>query len=138
MQHEPNTRTIIHYGREETHGPITEIRIGAGYRGSHPTGNWRRNPDLGGGTLYDMGVYPINAMRYSSGKEAVAVRGRQWSERLELYAFVDEFSGFEVEFPEELYSGLKLLYRLSYPRLGPSHFSTSFTGIPFREAYSST
>ena len=99
MQHEPNTRTIIRYGREETYGPITEIRTGAGYRGSHPAGNWRRNPDLGGGALYDMGVYPINAMRYSSGMEAVAVRGRQWSERQELYAFVDEFSEFEVEFP---------------------------------------
>lgn len=99
MQHEPNTREIIRYGREQIYGAVTEVRTGAGYRGSHPTGNWRRNPDLGGGALYDMGVYPVNATRYATSMEGISVKGRQWSERKDIYAFVDEFTEFEIQFP---------------------------------------
>lgn len=99
MQHEPNTQTIIRYGEEETYGAVTEVRTGAGYNGSHPVGDWRRNPDLGGGALYDMGVYPINAARYATGLEPVAVSGVQRSDRTDLYAHVDETTEFELEFP---------------------------------------
>jgi len=105
MQHEPNTQTIIKYGEEKTYGAVTEIRSGAGYRGSYPDPtNWRVRAEMGGGALYDMGVYPINASRYSSGLEPVAVRGRQWSEREEMYSEVDEFTKFEMRFPGDLRS----------------------------------
>jgi len=99
MQHEPNTQTIIRYGREHTYGTISEIKTGAGYRGSHPEGYWRRKADLGGGALYDMGVYPINAARYATSMEPVAVKGRQWSERKDMFSEVDEFTEFELVFP---------------------------------------
>ena len=100
VQHEPNTRTIIQFGRDETYGPITEVRTGAGYSGAHPDPeDWRRNAELGGGALYDMGVYPINAARFSTGMEPIAVRGEQWSDRDEMYSDVDEFTEFEMEFP---------------------------------------
>lgn len=101
MQHEPNTRTIIAYGQEETYGAVRAVQTGAGYDGAHPDPeDWRRIAHLGGGALYDMGVYPINAARYATGMEPVAVRGRQWSEREEMYGEVDEFTEFELEFPE--------------------------------------
>lgn len=100
VQHEPNTQTVIRFGREETYGPITEVRTGAGYSGAHSDPeDWRRNPELGGGALYDMGVYPINAARFSTGMEPIAVRGEQWSDRDEMYSDVDEFTEFEMEFP---------------------------------------
>jgi glucose-fructose oxidoreductase len=100
MQHEPNTQTIIRYGREETYGAVTAVQTGAGYNGAHPDpDNWRRIAHLGGGALYDMGVYPINAARYATGMEPIAVRGRQWSEREQMYSEVDEFTEFELEFP---------------------------------------
>ena len=100
MQHEPNTQTIIRYGREETFGAVTAVQTGAGYSGSHPDpDNWRRIGKLGGGALYDMGVYPINAARYATGMEPIAVKGKQWSERAFMYSEVDEFSEFELEFP---------------------------------------
>jgi predicted dehydrogenase len=100
MQHEPNTQTIIRYGREETYGAVTGVETGAGYSGAHrDPDNWRRIGRLGGGALYDMGVYPINAARYSTSMEPIAVSGRQWSEREEMYSDVDEFTEFELEFP---------------------------------------
>lgn len=99
VQHEPNTQSIIQFGREQTYGQITGVRTGAGYSGAHTNPeNWRRIAHMGGGALYDMGVYPINAARFATGMEPVAVTGKQWSERKEMYSEVDEFSEFEIEF----------------------------------------
>ncbi|MEF8796675.1 MAG: Gfo/Idh/MocA family oxidoreductase [Salinivenus sp.] len=100
MQHEPNTQTIIRYGEEETYGAVTAVATGAGYSGAHPDPtDWRRDAERGGGALYDMGVYPINAARYATGLEPVAVTGRTWSEREEMYSEVPEYATFELEFP---------------------------------------
>lgn len=100
MQHEPNTQTIIRFGRDETYGSVVAVNTGAGYSGAHrDPDNWRRIAHLGGGALYDMGVYPINGARYATGMEPVAVTGRQWSERLDMYDEVDEFTEFKLEFP---------------------------------------
>ncbi len=111
VQHEPNTQSIIQFGREQTYGEITEVRTGAGYSGAHTDpGNWRRIAHMGGGALYDMGVYPINAARYATGIEPVAVTGKQWSERKEMYSEVDEFSEFEIEFS----NGLKAFGETSF------------------------
>lgn len=101
MQHEPNTQTIIRYGEEKTYGSVRAVRTGAGYSGAHrDPEDWRRIGRLGGGALYDMGVYPINAARYATGMEPVSVTGRQWSERDDMYGDVDEFTVFELEFPD--------------------------------------
>ena len=101
LQHEPNNRTVMRYAEEETYGAVTEVETGAGYDGAHPDpDDWRRDAELGGGALYDMGVYPINAARYATGMEPIAVTGRTWSEREEMYSEVPEFAEFELEFPE--------------------------------------
>lgn len=99
MQHEPNTQTIIRYGEEKTYGTIKEVRSGAGFTGSYSKDDWRVNAKLGGGALYDMGVYPINAARYAIGNNPIAVSGVQTRERTEMYSEVDESTVFELEFP---------------------------------------
>ncbi len=98
MQHEPNTQTIIRYGEEETYGKVVNVRTGAGYDGYHEDGNWRKDAELGGGALYDMGVYPINAIRYSTGLEPIRARGVQSVVRKDVYTEVDEMTHFELEF----------------------------------------
>lgn len=99
MQHEPNTQTIINYGEDETYGEITAIRSGGGFRANHEPDNWRAVKEMGGGSFYDMGVYPMNAARYSTGMEPIAVRGKQWSIREDIYSDCDEYTDFELEFP---------------------------------------
>ncbi len=101
LQHEPNNRKIIEFGKEKTYGPIQKVKSGAGYNGSHSSDSWRRDAELGGGALYDMGVYPINGIRYATNMEPVAVQGKQWSER-DIYDEVDEFTEFELEFSDEV------------------------------------
>lgn len=98
MHHEPNTQSIIRFGREKTYGEVINVRSAAGYDGYHEDGNWRKDAELGGGALYDMGVYPINAIRYATGMEPVAVNGLQTVVRKDVYTEVDETTDFELEF----------------------------------------
>jgi glucose-fructose oxidoreductase len=98
MHHEPNTQTIMRFARERPYGPLAEVRAVTGDEGDAEPG-WRMQRRMGGGALYDLGVYSINAIRYASGEEPVRVlRARQWSERPE-FAEVDESTEFELELP---------------------------------------
>ncbi len=99
MQHEPNTKTIIRYGAEQKFGRIKEIESAGGFNGNFPEGNWRTIAAKGGGAMFDMGVYPLNAARYSTGLEPVAVRATQHTDRPEMFPDVDEHTNFELEFP---------------------------------------
>ena len=102
MQHEPNTQTLAKYAREKTYGDIRAIRSGAGFRANHEPDNWRAVKEMGGGALYDVGVYPMNGARFITGMEPVAVRGKQWSIREDIYSDCDEYTDFEMEFPNGL------------------------------------
>lgn len=99
MQHEPNTQTIMQYGKQLPYGKINTIEAYAGYRDGR-TGIWKQNKELGGGALYDMGVYPINALRYASQLEPIKVlEARHETNRPKVYTEVDETTYFTLEFP---------------------------------------
>lgn len=102
MQHEPNTQTVMRFAEERPYGAITEVRALAGYRGNGGTG-WRFQRAMGGGALYDMGVYCINGIRYAVGEEPTRVlRAQQTTTRPELFGDVDETTEFELEFASGL------------------------------------
>ncbi|MCU0358870.1 MAG: Gfo/Idh/MocA family oxidoreductase [Cyclobacteriaceae bacterium] len=98
MQHEPNTQQIIRFRKELTYGKVLRIEAAAGYfdgRSNH----WKQQKKMGGGAMYDMGVYPLNATRYSTGLEPIAVSARQSTTRPQIYTEVDETMQFDLEFP---------------------------------------
>lgn len=99
MQHEPNTRTVIGYAKSKPYGAIRRVEALAGYHGNGGT-EWRYVKAMGGGALYDMGVYSINGVRYAAGEEPVRViKAAQIVRRPELFLEVDETTEFELEFP---------------------------------------
>jgi glucose-fructose oxidoreductase len=98
MQHEPNTQKFIQYRKELPFGKITTVTAAAGYFDGR-TDHWKQNKKLGGGSMYDMGVYPLNATRYSTGLEPIAVTARQSTTRPDIYKDVDETMAFDLEFP---------------------------------------
>lgn len=102
LQHEPNNQAIMSYAIEEPFGAVTNVKAGAGYDGYHGDGNWRKNAELGGGALYDMGVYCVNALRYATGLEPVAARGIQSVVRKDVYTEVDEMTRFELQFENRM------------------------------------
>src|SRR5688572_25960577 len=98
MHHEPNTKQIIQFRKDLTYGKPIKVAAAAGYFDSRTT-HWKQKKALGGGSMYDMGVYPLNATRYSTGLEPIAVTARQSTTRPEIYTEVDETMNFDLEFP---------------------------------------
>lgn len=97
MHHEPNTRQIIQYRKELAYGKIIKVEAAAGYFDGR-TDHWKQKKSLGGGAMYDMGVYPLNAVRYSTGLEPIAVTATASTTRPEIYKEVEETMAFNLEF----------------------------------------
>jgi predicted dehydrogenase len=73
LHFEPFNQEIMKFGREKTFGDITYINSDFGFKIGDPT-QWRLNKKLaGGGPLMDVGIYCIQAARYTTGEEPVSV-----------------------------------------------------------------
>jgi glucose-fructose oxidoreductase len=101
MQHEPNTQEIIRYGREKTFGKVQFVTASAGFRSSWQrwTDHWKMDRSKGGGAMYDMGVYALNAARYVVGEEPVAVLAQERTDKPQRFTHADETTLFQLEFP---------------------------------------
>lgn len=98
MHHEPNTRTLMGFSRNPDFGKVRLVSVAAGYFDSRKD-HWKQKKALGGGAMYDMGVYPLQAARYSVGQEPIAVVAQQFTNRPDIYTEVDETTLFQLEFP---------------------------------------
>ncbi len=98
LQHEPNTQQIIEFTKNKTYGKVQHVDVEAGYREGR-TDHWKQKKEMGGGVMYDMGVYPLNAARYATQKEPIAVTARASTTRPEIYHEVEETMNFDLEFP---------------------------------------
>jgi glucose-fructose oxidoreductase len=97
MQHEPNTQRIIQFRKELKYGKVLKAEAAAGYFDGR-TNHWKQIKKMGGGSMYDMGVYPLNAARYSTGLEPIAVTAKQSTTRPQIYTEVDETMVFDLDF----------------------------------------
>ena len=104
MQHEPNTRRFMEMAQTRPFGDIVQLRADAGWFGWRQGRDeaWRLDPARGGGAMYDMGVYCVNAARYSTGLEPVAVRAWDETARRDIFTGVDETMRFTLEFPDDI------------------------------------
>jgi glucose-fructose oxidoreductase len=98
MHHEPNTQQIMGFAKKLPYGKFESLSAAAGYREMRTT-HWKQKKAMGGGAMYDMGVYPLNAARYSTGMEPIAVTAHASTTRPEIYTEVEETMQFELEFP---------------------------------------
>ncbi|PAM96122.1 glucose-fructose oxidoreductase, partial [Flavobacterium sp. IR1] len=98
MQHEKNTQTIMKWADTNPFGKIKKLEAAAGFNGSDL--GWRLEKEMGGGAMYDMGVYSLNAARYSTGMEPIAVTATHSTRRPEIFDEVDETTNFTLEFTD--------------------------------------
>ena len=75
-----------------------KVEASAGYFDPR-TDHWKQKKNMGGGVMGDMGVYPLNAARYSVGLEPIAVTAKASTTRPEIYTEVEETMKFDLEFP---------------------------------------
>ena len=99
MQHEPNTQQIIQWATAKPYGNIKTVYAEIGYNVDTPEKSWRLDAKLGGGTMYDLGVYSLNAARYATAEEPISVIATQTTTRPEIFTETDETTHFTLEFP---------------------------------------
>ena len=105
LHFQPHHRRAMTLGQDAVFGPVTVMQNGFGFRISddatdEPHIEWRLDKDMaGGGALMDVGIYAIQAARYVTGEEPVAVTAHEYKTRPEVFAEVDETIVFQLEFP---------------------------------------
>lgn len=131
MHHEPNTQRIIQFRKENKYGKVISVEARAGYFDGR-TNHWKQQKSLGGGSMYDMGVYPLNAARYATGLEPIAVTARKSTTRPEIYKEVDETMNFELEFPGGVIGNCETSFGKGMNELSAKFQNGSFTLAPFQ------
>lgn len=99
-QHEPNTKAYREIVQQEKLGKVKSVDCAAGYREGR-TNHWKQIKELGGGVIYDMGVYAIQGARMGTNMEPIAVKSAKvWTERPQIYKDgLGEIVEAELEFP---------------------------------------
>ncbi len=107
MHHEPVTQKIISWNKSRPYGKPLKLKAEAGfYNGGGDGTHWKLFKELGGGAMFDMGVYPLNAVRYATGMEPTRVRATIERSRPELFE-ADETTIFDLQFPEGIVASCK-------------------------------
>lgn len=108
LQHEPTTQAYRNIIKEQQLGKVIKVDCAAGYyegRADH----WKQKKELGGGVLYDMGVYAIQGARFGAGTEPIAVVSAKTSTtRPQVYKNgLDETTEAVLEFPGGVMATIK-------------------------------
>lgn len=108
LHHDPNTQEYRRIIKQKLLGNVQKISCAAGYRDNR-TDHWKQKKELGGGVLYDMGVYSIQGARLGTGMEPIAVVSAKTSTtRPEIYKNgLDETVVATLEFPGGVIADIK-------------------------------
>ncbi len=90
-QHDPNTQEYMRTAKEKTLGNVQLISCAAGYMGSRAD-NWKVKKSMGGGAMYDMGVYALQGARLAAAAEPISVTAEIVINRTEIFKDADEIT----------------------------------------------
>jgi glucose-fructose oxidoreductase len=107
-QHEPNTQAFQDIVKNEKLGKVLGVDCAAGYR-ENRTDHWKQKREMGGGVIYDMGVYSIQGARLGTNMEPIAVlSAKVYAERPEIYSDgLGEVVEAVLEFPDGVIGNIK-------------------------------
>jgi glucose-fructose oxidoreductase len=108
LQHEPNTKEFRRIIKEGLLGKVKKVNCAAAYF-DRRTNHWKQTKSLGGGVMYDMGVYAIQGARLGTGMEPLSVLSAKTSTtRPEIYTNgLDETAIATLEFPGGVLADIK-------------------------------
>lgn len=126
LHYDPHHDAIRKLVKEQPHGPAKFIQAEFGFIAGDPK-QWRLNGELaGGGALMDVGIYCIQAARYSCGEEPLAVTAREFKTDARKFATVDETIIWEMEFPSGCVASCNTSYNFKAERLHVAYAEKNF------------
>lgn len=101
LHYEPNHLEIMRLGQDQVFGQVRLIEVSLGYKIGGDPNDWHLKKDLsGGGPLMNLGVYCVQASRYTLGEEPVSVTAQFGPvTRPDIYTEVEESITWQLEFP---------------------------------------
>ncbi|MDX1939321.1 MAG: Gfo/Idh/MocA family oxidoreductase [Saprospiraceae bacterium] len=117
LHFEPYNLEIKRLGQEKVFGQVKVIEASFGFRAGNPT-QWRLKKALaGGGPLMDVGIYCVQAIRYTLGEEPIAVTAQfgPITDKAK-FAEVEESLTWQLEFPSGAISNSTTSYNANVER----------------------
>jgi predicted dehydrogenase len=87
-------------GQSEAFGPINYMECSLGYSFEPEADSWKVKKDMGGGSLYNLGVYPIQSARHTKGSEPIYVTAQATTKRKDIFKEVDETFTWQLEWAD--------------------------------------
>lgn len=102
LHFEQHHQEVMRLGQNQVHGAIHLIESGLAYRMRRP-GIWRLDKAMGGGgAIMDLGVYCIQAARYTVGKEPISVTAQAYTYDTDWFKGIHETVMWQFEFPGDI------------------------------------
>lgn len=121
LHYDPRHQEIMRLAREKPYGDVAYVQSEFSFPIGDPN-QWRLKKALaGGGAVYDIGVYCIQAARYATGEEPVTVTAQEYKTDPVKFAEVDETVTFQLEFPSGVISNSTTSYNARANRLFVSY-----------------
>jgi predicted dehydrogenase len=119
--------------RTEDYSGILYVQSEFGFKIGDPT-QWRLKKALaGGGALMDVGIYAIQAARYSIGEEPLSITAQEYKTDHKKFAEVDETITWQMQFPGGHFSNSTASYSVPLNNL---YISTENRWFNLMPAYS--
>lgn len=112
LHYDPYNMEAMRLGQEQVFGKVVHISCGAAFRNSSKD-HWKLQKKMGGGSLMDMGVYPLQAARYVTGEEPVSVTAQGYSMR-DPFHEINEAVYFQLKFPGGTIANLSTGFHASF------------------------
>jgi predicted dehydrogenase len=101
LHFEPHNKEVNRLGQQKMYGDVKLIQA---EHGLSETAGWRIDKELaGGGPLMDVGIYCVQAVRYVTGMEPIAVTAQEgFKHDIEKFRDVEESITWQMEMPGEI------------------------------------
>ena len=117
LHFDPNHQEVMRLVKEKPFGDVTYVQAEFSFQIGDPN-QWRLKKALaGGGAVYDIGVYCIQAARYATGEEPIAITAQEFKTDFDKFAEVDETVSFQLEFPSGIMCNSTTSYNARTNRL---------------------
>lgn len=100
MHYDPYFIEVKKLGQSEAFGPINYMECALGYSFAPEIDSWKVKKNMGGGSLYNLGVYPIQSARHTKGKEPAYVTAQATTKRKDIFKEVDEIFTWQLEWED--------------------------------------
>jgi predicted dehydrogenase len=109
LHFEPHNQEMMRLGQQEVFGKIKAV---IAEHGMNSVQGWRIDKELaGGGPLMDVGIYCVQAARYTTGMEPVAVTAQEGVKRdRDKFKEIEESLSWQMEFPNGIVADCRSSY----------------------------